>query len=267
MTAPAPRPGETVAVAFLDPGHWSAGFGMSYRDLCMVDLTGPQRFMRPGGSELRSLCPSGAVAASRTAAVRTWLDKTSDDWLWFVDTDMTFPADVLEQLLAAADPADRPVVGGLCFGLRRAERGPLYAERSLIQPTIYRWVDTGDEVGFRTDPDYPRDQVVGCSGTGAACLLIHRDAAYKVRAQYGDAWFTPIIHPSGDHGAPREFSEDLSFCVRLAAVGIPVHVDTRIKTAHDKGGLWLDEETFAHQQMAALALDRFGDGNGGGDGE
>jgi hypothetical protein len=35
--------------------------------------------------------------------------------------------------------------------------------------------------------------------------------------------------------------------VRLAALDIPVHVNTAVKTTHDKGGIFLDEETFDAQ--------------------
>jgi hypothetical protein len=75
----------------------------------------------------------------------------------------------------------------------------------------------------------------------------------KVRAKYGDAWFDTATHPTGLKGKPRNFSEDLSFCVRLAACGIPLHVDTRVKTTHYKGGIFLDEELFLAQQAAAEA--------------
>jgi hypothetical protein len=122
-----------------------------------------------------------------------------------------------------------------------------------VVPTVYDLIDTGDEVGFSPNPDYGRDQIVETKGTGAACILIHRDALVKVRAKDGDAWFNPITHPTGLRGKPRTFSEDLSFCVRLAAVGVPLHVDTRVKTVHHKGGMFLDEELFLAQQAAAAA--------------
>jgi hypothetical protein len=118
---------------------------------------------------------------------------------------------------------------------------------------VYDYVETDGEVGFSPDPGYGRDQVVKASGTGAACLLIHRSALETVRARYGDAWFDVAVHPTGLKGKPRSFSEDLSFCVRLAAVGVPLHVDTRIKTVHHKGGVYLDEELFLAQQAAAAA--------------
>ena len=108
-----------------------------------------------------------------------------------------------------------------------------------------------DEVGFTVMHMYPPDEVVQVSGTGAACLLIHREALKKVRAEYGDQWFSEITHPTGLKGKPRMFSEDLSFCIRLQGVGVPIHVNTAVKTTHEKGGIFLDEEMYDRQQWAA----------------
>lgn len=247
----------SVVVGYLDGGQWSACFGLSYRDMLLHDQASTGRIVRPGGKELRQLTGSGGIPTSRNRVTRAFLDETDGEWLFMVDTDMGFAADTAERLVAAADPVGRPVVGALCFALtrdRRTGRPPLYAERSLIQPTVYEWHD-GDEVGFVPDIEYPRDQLVQAAGTGAACLLLHRDALAKVRAYVGgDAWWDPITHPTGGpNGTPRTFSEDLSFCLRLAGAGIPLHVDTSVKTTHEKGGLFLDEETF-DQQMALEAL-------------
>jgi hypothetical protein len=97
-------------------------------------------------------------------------------------------------------------------------------------------VETDDEVGFRSRIDYERDALVEVSATGAACLLIHRTVLHRIREKVGPHWFDPITHPKG-----TTFSEDLSFCVRVAAVGFPIHVDTRVRTTHDKHGVFLDE--------------------------
>ncbi|GGN40526.1 hypothetical protein FHR83_007017 [Actinoplanes campanulatus] len=242
----------TVIVGFLDPGAWSACFGLSYRDLCLYDAASSQRIVRPGGKELRAVTGAGGIAVNRNKVARDFLDNTDGEWLWFVDSDMGFAPETVDQLVKSADPALRPVMGALCFAaLRRkpAEVRTLYAERFLIQPTVYEYVETDGEVGFRPIIDYPRDQVMPVAGTGAACLLIHRSALEVVRARYGDAWFDPIVHPTGLKGRPRTFSEDLSFCIRLQAVDLPVHVDTAVKTTHEKGFIYLDEETFEAQNL------------------
>jgi hypothetical protein len=63
-----------------------------------------------------------------------------------------------------------------------------------------------DKVGFRFIPDYPADELVEVSATGAACFVVHRTVLEKIRANYGDRWFDRVDHPRG-----TRFSEDLSF--------------------------------------------------------
>lgn len=237
----------TVAVAIIDDGGWSACFGLSYRDLLLHDITGPQRIV-PHGKELRQLSSRTNVAASRNKMAAGFLDSSDCEWLWFIDVDMGFAADTVDRLIKAADPELRPVMGGLCFAIKRLRSGDMYAEKFRTSPTLYQYVELDDEVGFRPILDYPRDQTMQVSGTGGACLLIHRTALERVRARYGDIWFEPITHPTGDRGKPRNFSEDLSFCVRLATLDIPVHVDTSVKTAHEKGGVFLDEDLYDEQR-------------------
>lgn len=236
----------TVAVAIIDDGTWSACFGLSYRDLLLHDITGEQRVV-PHGKELRQLASRTNVASSRNKMAAGFL-ATSCEWLWFIDVDMGFGPDTVDRLIKAADPVDRPVMGGLAFSIKRRRTADFYAERFAVQPTLFQYVELADEVGFRPILDYPRGEVMEVSGTGGACLLIHRSALELVRERYGDIWFEPITHPTGEKGNPRHFSEDLSFCVRLAAVGIPVHVDTSVKTCHEKGGIFLDEEVFDQQR-------------------
>jgi hypothetical protein len=245
----------SVIVGYLDSGQWSACFGLSYRDLCLYDAASSRRVVRPGGKELRAVTGSGGIPTNRNKVARDFLDNTDGEWLWFVDSDMGFAADVVDRLIDSADRTERPVVGALCFAaLRRKppEGRSLYAERFLIQPTTYEYVETDDELGFRPIVDYERDAVIRVAATGAACLLMHRSALDTVRAKYGDAWFDPITHPSGRKGKPRTFSEDMSFCVRLQSCDIPVHVNTAVKTTHEKGFIYLDEETYDAQMVGMM---------------
>lgn len=235
----------TVVMGFLDGGSWSACFGLSYRDLCLYDVTHSERVIRPNGRELRAVTGTGGIPQSRNKVAHQFLTETDGEWLLFVDTDMGFSADTADRLVESASPEERPVVGGLCFAGIRTERTKYYAERYMIQPTIYQWVTLPDEVGFAPMHDYARNSMVEASATGAACLLIHFTALERVRAQYGETWFDPITHPTGNKGGkPRTFSEDMSFCIRLAGVDIPVYVNTAVKTTHEKGQVYLDEETY-----------------------
>jgi hypothetical protein len=244
----------SVVVGYLDGGTWSACFGLSYRDLLLADMVGANRIVRKGGKELRQLCGTGGIVSGRNKVAADFLDNTDGEWLWFIDTDMGFGVDTVERLVQTADKYKRPVMGGLCFKQTRKSRGEFNSERYFVQPTVYEYLELEDEVGFNPIMDYPRDQIVNVAGTGAACLLIHRRALQKVRDAHGDVWFDTVTHPAGFKGKPRSFSEDLSFCVRLQSVDLPVHVNTAVKTVHDKHGVFLDEELFDSQRNADREL-------------
>lgn len=186
------------------------------------------------------------LSRARNSIMAHWLDKTDAEWLFMIDTDMGFPADAIDRLIDAADPTERPVVGALCFGLKR-EADPAayggYATRPF--PTIYYWsqVEHSDgmiEPGFAVTPTYLPDTVMRVDGTGAACLLVHRSAAQRVReaADGRPEWFDHIRYKSG-----TTVSEDLSFCYRLGRTGMPVYVHTGVRTVHVKN-VWVGEDYY-----------------------
>lgn len=247
----------SVVPGFLDDGHWSACFGLSWSELLLWDLNEQRQVMNDKAQFLRKVAGTGGIPDGRNEVVRRFLDTTEGEWLWFIDTDMGFAPDTVSRLVASADEHKRPVMGGLAFAQCRVEPGPFHGERFGIIPTIYDYLEIADEddgppeVGFMPRQHYDRDTVTQASATGAACMLVHRRALNKVRQQYGDEWFSIATHPTGLKGKPRHFSEDLSFCVRLQAVGIPVHVNTAVKTVHEKGGIFLEEELYLAQQAAS----------------
>lgn len=219
------------------------------RDLCLHDAMTSQRIIRPGGKELRHLTGTGGIVTARNKVAASFLDDTDGEWLWFVDSDMGFAPDTVDRLVASADPVSRRVVGGLCFAQKDAGTGEHRAQRYVITPTIYRWVERDDDVGFLPVEVYERDSLQRVGATGCACILIHRGVLHKIREQHGPVWFDPITHPG--KGKSRTFSEDLSFCVRAAAAGEDLYVDTSVKTCHEKGGIFLDE--YAYDRDRALA--------------
>lgn len=230
-----------VAIGYLHPGEVSAAFHMSLLKLMLHETgrTGAPPFI------LANRCASGRVIDGRNEVARDFLDRTKAEWLLFVDADMGFAPDALERLLASADRYQRPVMGALCFGLRRESTDPdTHAERFRTFPTVYAWREFDDRLGFQIVAGYERNAVSLVSATGAACILIHRDVLVAIREQYGDEWFGAITHPKG----PTTFSEDMSFCIRVAACDFPLHVDTSVKTCHDKGGIFCDEHAFDRQQ-------------------
>jgi len=235
-----------VSVGFLHPGHYAACFAESMQDLLLHDLTGKQRVMSHTFGKLGKSCGSGGIVAGRNQLAKVMCDESPAEWLFMVDSDMGFAPDTLERLIAEADPVERPIVGALAFAHKTDGKAEFYGVRYRACPTLYDFVDLDDRIGFTPRLEYPRDELVKVSATGGACVLIHRTVLEGVRAKYGDVWFDTITHPKG----PTVFSEDLSFCVRAAGAGFPIHVHTGIKTTHDKGGVFLDEAFYDRQQAA-----------------
>lgn len=145
------------------------------------------------------------------------------------------------------------MVGGLAFAQQSGGPAPMGARRWRACPTVYRAAEDDGRIGFVPMFDYPPDSMVEVQATGAACLLVHRSVLDQVRAGHGDRWFSILDVPKGPNGH-TEFGEDMSFCLRLVAQDTPMWVNTAVKTTHDKGGVYLDEETYLIQQ-AIVALD------------
>lgn len=247
--ADSPRPvfaDETVVLAYIHPGQVSGYFMESLLQSVLFDIaTGPRRI-----ANVMQEWSSANVSAPRNAVTRRFLDyrfrdeqgrARAADWLLWVDADMQWGHDAVDQLLAAADPVARPIVGGLCFG--RAEGGRLY-------PTIYHFVRMEDgRVSTARVRDYPRDQLVPVSATGAAFVLIHRTVLETIRDRGFNATF-PWFQETELDGQP--VGEDLTFCIRAGIAGFPVHVHTGVRIGHHKSAL-LTEEAFMAEQPPAPA--------------
>lgn len=221
-------PSEKVVIGYLHPGTVHAAFMESVLDLLVYDVAFHQRIVNGGG---RLATQAGAnLSGPRNGIVKRFLDYGKADWLWMVDTDMTFAPDTVERLLEFAAPDTAPIVGGLCFG---------FDDKGEIQPTLF---------GLLGDPESPQvvryrewqpDAMFQVAATGAACLLIHKAALERIRdiqipgratAGFNDAfqWFQEVEHD----GQP--VSEDITFCWRAGLAGLPIYVNTGVQLGHIK---------------------------------
>jgi hypothetical protein len=227
------RAQDRVVIGFCHPTGWAADFGLSLVGLMFHDFTHDVR--------VETILPrysSANISTARNWIVREFLETTSGDWLLFLDVDMVFRPTLVDDMLAKASMTKAPVVGGLCFGL--AVNGDLF-------PTLY---GVSDEGGIHTIRyvEYPRNTLMPVAATGAACLLIHRTVLERVRdaerAKGNEAypWFQETTfagHPCG---------EDITFCHRVGALDIPVHVDTGVALGHQK--TYTLTETMYREQRA-----------------
>jgi hypothetical protein len=191
---------------------------------------------------------SANISTARCEIVGEFLENPDrPEWLWMVDSDMTFAPDILDQLLKTADPETHPIVGGLCFGVRPAkfngkeEFNGCGATPLELFPTIYTMDESGAMLHHAT---YPQDSVMRVTSTGAACLLVHRSVLADERWK-ADGHPLPWFRESVLHG--KVCSEDHFFCIKAGSLGYPVHLDTAAKTGHVKTFI-ADEDLFLAQR-------------------
>jgi GT2 family glycosyltransferase len=165
------------------------------------------------------------ISTARNMVARSFLEERDAPWLLMCDTDMWFGAATLDRLIAAADPVERPVVGGLCFSQNTDNGG------GEPYSTMYEPVDRDGELAFVRYKKWPEDTCVRVGATGAACLLIHRTALETVAKLTGDR-AAPWFRETAIGGAL--VGEDLTFCLRCARAGVPVHVHTGVHVGHMK---------------------------------
>jgi len=205
-----------AVIAYIHPGTVRAEFCASLLAVCIEGATRVRTVI--------ALESGPNISTPRNMIVRDFLEDNLAPWLLMIDTDMWFPGDTLDRLIAAADPVERPVMGALCWSLVGGERFPTLYELTEKQP---------GQLAFRRYSKWLEETVARVGATGAACLLMHRDALLAVEKSSKDPaapWFRET-----SVGAPLALmGEDMTFCLRLGAAGIPVHVHTGVKAGHMK---------------------------------
>ncbi|MFI6681885.1 hypothetical protein [Kribbella sp. NPDC050470] len=240
---------DSVTLAYVHDTEVSYSFHQSLVNLILFDAGEQGRIMRGGYNAVRC-ARSGSLADARNQAVEGFLASSPGEWLFWIDTDMGFEHDTVERLLESADETDRPIVGGLCFAQREIAQDGMHGYRTAPRFTILDWVDTPEGQRFMGRSTYPVNALVPCAGTGSACILIHRSVFERIRDEFGPTWYTQIV---GDDG--KLLGEDVSFCVRAGAAGIPVHVNTAVRTTHLKN-VWLQEADFWEMAVPSPATER-----------
>lgn len=229
----------TVCVAWLDPGQVASEFAQSMADLCRVrdDIIAGRINVRSGGG----------ITRGRNRVVHQFLEGCTDDWLLFIDADMTFTVDDFNLIAHHAHERKAPVVGGLCFGQDGYFAGPF----PQLVPTLFARNSDGGYVAMH---DYP-EGMVEVDATGCAFLLIHRSVLIQIRKrqQLGKwSWFGEYPELSIDSWV----SEDVTFCERVKQAGFPIWVHTGAKIGHVKGMNYVLDEPMYQMLRAATAGSR-----------
>lgn len=168
-------------------------------------------------SSLMNLHKSGAsttfiqstiLPQSRDSAALTAISNNFTHLL-FIDSDMTFPPDALEKLLAR----NVDIVTGLAV-----------ARKGNHEPCIYKEINYKSEdpntPAYVVETDIDRDffEIKGC---GMAFCLIKTSVLNDIQTKYGN-----LFRYLGTYG------EDLSFCIRALEAGYKIYCDTTFELGH-----------------------------------
>jgi GT2 family glycosyltransferase len=205
-----------VCVAWLHGGLVAGAFTHALVRMLAHDTRGPGRIF--GGGAYISMESGSNVSRARNDVARTFLQLHGVPWLFMVDADMAFDEDALDRLMASAHPTDRPIVGGLCYGI---------SHDGKPWPTLYRISGEGQVSRFESAPS---TGLVEVDATGAACLLVHRRVFEAIASEYPPplSWFAETV------AFGQVWGEDITFCVRAKAAGFPIFVDCDVKVGHMK---------------------------------
>ena len=221
---------DAVTVAYVHQNQVAYSWHHSMVELVGYDMANHARVLQGGYIGMRY--GSDGLVQARNQAVIHFLADQHADWLFWIDTDMGFPADTVDRLLAAADPAERPMVGGLCFTQTEKVDDGMGGWRCHATPNVFDWANLdGGEMGFAVRWDYPPNTLVRVGGTGAACVLVHRSVFERLEEAYGRAWYDRV--PNTTTG--QLLGEDLSFCLRAGTRNIPIYVHTGVRTSPSEG--------------------------------
>lgn len=151
------------------------------------------------------------IYLSRDELARMALLNKADLVMW-LDSDMTFPRDTMERLLAHIDAgADMAT-------------GVYYRRKTPYSPTIYTHLEIDPEkmtASWEELNTIPRREPFEVAGAGLGCMLMKAEVLAGVFARTGNM-FSPISN----------IGEDLSFCWRARKCGYRIIADPSIPLGH-----------------------------------
>lgn len=162
------------------------------------------RSYNDGTDKVISYMADSMTYTARINLAQAALDANADYVLW-IDSDMVFPANSLERLLAH----DEDMVTGLYF-MRRGNHAPvIYSEVT----------EDGRVVNYSK---YPQNALIEVAGCGFGMVLMKTDVIRRVVQESSGYTFQPI----------PKLGEDLSFCLRFRNAGGRIWCDTTLKLGH-----------------------------------
>lgn len=184
-------------------------------DMLHTDFARSCLGLQLSGEVQYTFAQASLVYDGRNGLAETAVRENFDRVLW-LDSDMCFDRHLFRRLSEHLDLGKEMITG-------------IYTSRKPpIRPVIYKNVFfQPDETGTSGTPiaetwwDFPRDDLFEVAACGFGAVMMTTDVLKRVQDAYGLP-FSPVMG----------FGEDLSFCLRVKELGIPMWCDSSIKVGH-----------------------------------
>ena len=157
-----------------------------------------------------TLMEGSLVYDSRNKLVQAAQKIDADRILW-IDSDMTFPPDIMEKLESTIRDYGADIVTAVCY-----RRTPPYTP--VLFNECYRDEYT---VEHKELVNYPEDKPFEIAACGCGCMLMKTDFLTDMFLQHG-LWFDPMLNAS----------EDVAFCVRAREMGKKIMCNPAAQCGH-----------------------------------
>lgn len=178
------------------------------------------------------------IGRQRETAFDTWHKKTDFDWILWVDSDIVLTNEALKKVWDSADPINKPVVSGTYYISKQMES-------SIMQPyaALFTAHDESDKYTMSYIHPLPHDELIKIDYAGFGFLLMHRNAADKIREFHGDKPLFLETDGGGSDGKDRFIGEDIQFFMNMKEAGVPLYGHTGAGVKHMKRFAY-DEEFY-----------------------
>ena len=209
-----------------------------------------------------------ALAMGRGRLIGAFLESTDADALLMIDADMSFaPETIVAMVNAFTEMREKYPNVGILGGLAFISNDP-----RAVNPAPNLWIDNPRlRHNIVKLPEYAPDTLYEVAATGAACVIIAREAIEKVSAEGNPFHHINLVNypmlarnlsTMDDVDAIEEMvkahvevadqlGEDLSFCYRVRQAGFRIFVHTGLRFDHAKAIL-VGEPEYQAAQAAAL---------------
>jgi GT2 family glycosyltransferase len=146
---------------------------------------------------------------ARNKLGKTAIEMGADYVLW-LDSDMTFPADTLERMLNTMQEKNLDILTGV-----------YYRRRPPYTPVLFNQLEIIEGVCHNTEFNFIPDDLFEVGGCGFGCVLMKSDVLFSMMAKHHDL-FSPF----------DRVGEDVAFCLRARECGYKIWADPSIDLGH-----------------------------------